>query len=283
MNVKRNVHGWPFFDSIKARIGGRVAPVTIAGSGRPILFLHGFPLDRRMWDSAIELLARNYLCIAPDLRGFGRSAEERFSFSLADLARDCHQLLGVLQIHQPVTVCGLSMGGYIAMEFVSRFGNSVESVILANTKAELDAPPARIARFASANGALRNGAPSVTLTMRERLVAATTIAGRPDVMCLLESMLTETPSSTVAWAQLAMLERSDFTEKIKEWSVPTLCVAGDGDVIVPVETMMKMCDAIPRGQLAVMENAGHLTPMEQPAAFATAVHQFMSKLVEKSH
>lgn len=275
MSVNRNVHGWPFFDSINVRVNGRMMPVTIAGAGSPILFIHGFPLDRRMWDPVISLLAQSFLCVAPDLRGFGKSPEERFSFSIADLAIDCRALLRVLQINQPVAVCGLSMGGYIAMEFVDRFTPDVVAVVLANTKAELDTEAARNARFASANGALRTGSPSVTLSMRERLVAPETLSNRPGTMTQLDTMLTETPASTIAWAQLAMLARVDFTSKISNWNVPALCVAGNRDVIVPTDTMSRMSNAIPGGKLDVISDAGHLTPMEQPEAFANAVREFL--------
>lgn len=275
MSVNRNVHGWPFFDSINVRVNGRMMPVTIAGAGSPILFIHGFPLDRRMWDAVVSLLAQSFLCVAPDLRGFGKSREERFSFSIADLAIDCRALLRVLQINQPVAVCGLSMGGYIAMEFVDRFTPDVVAVVLANTKAELDTEAARNARFASANGALRTGSPSVTLSMRERLVAPETLSNRPGTMTQLDTMLTETPASTIAWAQLAMLARVDFTSKISNWNVPALCVAGNRDVIVPTDTMSRMSNAIPGGKLDVISDAGHLTPMEQPEAFANAVREFL--------
>src|SRR5690349_21246400 len=98
---------------MKASFNGLELAYDDTGSGTAVLFIHGFPHDHRLWDEQVSALSTHVRCIAPDLRGFGESSVEG-PYSVDQYADDLAGLLTHLSIEH-AAVCGLSMGGYIAM------------------------------------------------------------------------------------------------------------------------------------------------------------------------
>ena len=178
----------PSLDRIALSIPYRKVSVQIAGSGQPILLLHGYPLDSRLWNRLVPHLANVFLCIAPDLRGFGHNAEESKSFSMADLADDCAKILDALQVRRPCIVCGLSMGGYVAMQFVERHLERVSSAILTNTRCNADDALGASSRRSVANIALRDGVKLAVAPMLEKLLCQKTVREQPSVVELVRSI-----------------------------------------------------------------------------------------------
>ncbi len=272
------MHGYPFVDSINVSVSNRTIPIRLSGSGVPLLLLHGYPLDSRLWDRLVPLLATDHLCIAPDLRGFGRSVEERMSFSIADLADDCCELLDGLQIRRSVVVCGLSMGGYVAMKLAELHATRVASLILTNTRANADDASGASNRRASASLALSHGVAKAVLPMSDKLLSVQTCSNQPKVVELVRTMMLETRASTIAWAQLAMADREDFRVKLRAWQMPVVCVAGAEDTIAPPGVMAEMSAGIPNSELNIVPNSAHLTPLECPEEFAQIVRNATTAL-----
>ena len=267
------MHGYPYFDTISPLVSGRRIPTRIAGRGTPILLLHGYPLDSRMWEPLIPLLVSDFLCIAPDLRGFGKAAEENQSFSMSNLADDCFGLLNALQIRQRIVVCGLSMGGYVAMQFVEKHPDRIASLILTNTRANADDLTAAANRRAVATRALTEGVPQVVHPMLDKLLSGNTKSQHPEVVSLVQTMMLETRKSTIAWAQMAMASREDFLPRMRNWSVPVTCVAGREDTIVPLESTQQMASQLQGSELIVIENSAHMSPLECPSEFGQIVRK----------
>ena len=112
-------------------IAGEVFGYAEKGQGRPVLFVHGFPLDRTLWDEQLGGLTECGRLIAPDLRGFGESRAARTAnLSIEQFADDLAHLLDALRIAEPVVFCGLSMGGYIAFEFWRKHADRVRGLVL---------------------------------------------------------------------------------------------------------------------------------------------------------
>ena len=104
------------------------------GSGTPILFIHGFPLSHAMWQGQFEL-SKRFRVIAPDLRGFGKSEMTPGDPSTAvttmrQLADDCAALVDRLCGGGPIVLCGLSMGGYVAWQFVRHHADKLRGLVL---------------------------------------------------------------------------------------------------------------------------------------------------------
>ncbi len=265
------MHGYPFQDIVQVAVGDRTIPVRIAGRGVPLVLLHGYPLDSRLWDRVVPLLSTEFLCIAPDLRGFGCSVEESKSFSMANLADDCIQILDAMQIRQSITLCGLSMGGYVAMEVAQRHPERLARLILTNTRANADDSAGIATRRTAAGRALTEGVPQVVLPMLSKLLSPHTITNQPEVVELVRSMMLETRASTIAWAQLGMAARMDFHGKMRDWTMPVVCIAGAEDPITPPNVLEQMSRELPNAQFHCVGNSAHLTPLECPQEFAKII------------
>lgn len=107
------------------------------GTGKPVVFLHAFPLNQTMWDKQVAEFASSHRVITLDWRGFGESGLNSTPSSLSVFADDLAELLNVLGIEK-ATICGLSMGGYAAFAFYRKFAERVNALILCDTRATAD-------------------------------------------------------------------------------------------------------------------------------------------------
>src|SRR3954471_5470103 len=134
-------------------------PYTDRGRGAVLVLLHGFPLDRRMWDAQVEKLSDHYRVVAPDLRGFGQSRRSD-PFTIESLADDTHLFLEQLAA-TPCVLAGLSMGGYVALAYAKKYPADLRGLILMDTKAESDTPQAKEGRAKMIELARSSGATAV--------------------------------------------------------------------------------------------------------------------------
>jgi len=249
------------------------------GEGEPIVFLHGFPLDHSMWDSQLEEFSRTHRVIAPDLRGFGESTlpEDATVSTMADFADDVAEALEAFGIDDPVTLCALSMGGYIAFQFWKRHPRRVRRLILCDTRAAADSEETRKTRELTAQRVLKEGPGFIADTMPQRLFAETTLHEDAPLVDDIRSVIRETSPRGIACALRGMAERDDFTALLGEIGVPTLLICGTDDVISPVTEMRTIADAIPRSRFVVIPRAGHMAPLEQPEAVNQAIREFLQE------
>ena len=256
------------------------------GSGPALVLLHGFPLDGTMWADVAEILSQQWRVIVPDLRGFGESpwpAEQapqsgddvtggKVSWSVAAMAADVEALLAAMQINGPIVLAGLSMGGYIAMQFALKYPARLRGLILADTRAVADNDEARAGRRKTAERVFADGPAFVAETMIPKLFAADTIARSPALVAQYNELITKTNPRTIAAAALALGSRPDVTNQLEQIHVPTLCIAGSDDAISPAKEMLTWSAELPRGRFVEIPGAGHMSPVEQPDSFAAAVN-----------
>ncbi len=257
---------------------GHSLAVQLQGEGRPLLLVHGFPLDSRLWKHQLTALSGSHRVIAPDLRGFGASAQalgSSGSLSMDLLADDLAALLDELGIREPVTYCGLSMGGYIAWSFLRRHRRRLDRLILCDTLAAADPPEAAQKRLENADRALAEGCDFLVEAMLPRLLAETTPQEQPEVVEAVREMILQTPPQTVAAALRAMAQRPDSTPLLSTSDLPVLLICGQDDKVSTVQAMRTMWTACPQGQLVEIPQAGHLAPLEQPAAVNAAIEHFL--------
>ena len=145
------------------------------GSGTPLLLIHGYPLNRQIWDAQRQSLASVLHLITPDLRGFGESGATPGPYSMDMLADDCAALLAGLGISQPVVVGGLSMGGYVALAFARRHPDLLAGLLLISTRAAPDSPEGRANRDKSIALAQEKGVEAVTAAMLPETAGASNV------------------------------------------------------------------------------------------------------------
>lgn len=262
---------------MRATIGGRTVGYDAIGNGEPLLFLHGFPLHRRMWAPQLAALSPRAHCIAPDIRGFGESTPEP-PFTMDQYADDAIALLDTLGVSDPVVVCGLSMGGYIAFALWRRHSTRVRALILADTRATADTPEGRRNRAALIETARSQGSAAIARLHGPTLLSERTLERNPETLDVVRAMIAAQSSDAIIGASEAMLERPDSTPTLGTISVPTLVVVGANDGVTPPPVAETMQRAIPGSRLERLPLAGHLSNLERPAAFNGVVAEFLSSL-----
>jgi pimeloyl-ACP methyl ester carboxylesterase len=249
-----------------------------AGSGPPLVLLHAFPLSSTMWLEQRDGLASECRVITPDQRGFGGSPLGQDPPSLDTAADDIAELLDRLELEQ-VVLGGLSMGGYVAMALLRRHPERVAALILADTKASAD-PDAATANRERIAAAVESDESSTVLVdeVLPALLGTTTTSSRPLVSGRVRGLVQTAPAAAVAWAQRAMAQRPDSFDTLRAFDRPALVIVGHEDVLSPPADGEAMAEALPRGRLVVMPEAGHLTAVETPEAFNAQVAGFLAEL-----
>ena len=246
------------------------------GSGTPLVLLHGFPLDSRIWREQIAALSDRFRVIAPDLRGFGQS-KANDSFSMESLADDVHALLADVQA-LPCILGGLSMGGYVALAYAKKYPTDLRGLALIDTKAEGDTAEGKAGREKMIELARTQGTKAVAGQMMPKMVAPDADKTRPQVKRELDQIMNAQTPVTIEHALAAMRDRPDLVANLASIAVPTLVIVGEHDAITPPAGAEKMSKAIPKSTYVVIRGAGHMSPMEQPQQVTDALRRFASGL-----
>jgi len=252
--------------------------VREAGSGLPVVLLHAFPLSSAMWLDQRNGLAEVARVVTPDLRGFGGSHLGHDEPSLDRVADDVAAMLDRMSL-STVVIGGLSMGGYAAMAFARRHPQRLRGLLLADTKATADPPPARDKRERIAARLDAEG--SVDALVDEVLPALcgpTTARDRPMVLGRVRGLVEAAPPAAAAWAQRAMAARPDSLDVLRTVSVPALVVRGDEDELSTQADAEAMVDALADAHLEVLAGSGHLSAVEVPDEFTARVRTFLQRL-----
>ncbi len=236
----------------------------------PLVLLHGFPMDRRIWTAQADALADLAEVVPLDFRGFGTSADDR-PFSIDDLADDVHRWVD----GQPCVLGGLSMGGYVALSVADRYPGDLAGLVLFDTKATADDAAARAKRDEMIALAAAGGAGAITAEMEPKLLSA---AASDAIRARFRRMANGVPPATLARALAAMRDRPDRTDVLGRIGVPTLCVVGADDAVTPPAVVEALRRQIPGAELAVIDGAGHVPPVENPAAVNAVLRPFLTRL-----
>ena len=263
-------------------VNGTTLAVETCGSGLPLVLLHAFPLDHRMWTRVLPL-ADHLRLIIPDQRGFGESVSRNTAAaepaSIEQLADDVVGLLDALHVDEPAVIAGVSMGGYVAQQVAARHPDRVHSLVLCNTKFAADTPEARAGRADLAARVGRVGQRILAEAMIPNLLAsAATANGQSDRAAteqLLHEIITSQPVATIQAALAALGERPDMTAAMQQCKLPVLLVCGAEDAITPPAVMEEMEASLPQARLLVVPEAGHLIPLEAPETFCEALLAFL--------
>jgi 3-oxoadipate enol-lactonase len=259
----------------KATIGGIEIAYTDTGAGTPVVFIHGFPLSKAMWEPNIAELSRTARCVAVDLRGHGESDAPFWLTSVDVYADEVVGLMDHLGIER-ATVCGFSMGGYVTFALLRRHADRVGGLVLADTRPQPDNADGKQGRFNMALKAQKEGPASIAGAMLPRLLSESSVATKPELVAKVRSMIESTPVQGMAGDLMAMAERPDSRDLLGGIAVPALVVVGEQDVLTPPADAKAMAEAIPGARLVVIPGCGHLANMEDPAAFNRAVRALLA-------
>jgi 3-oxoadipate enol-lactonase len=248
-------------------------------SARPrgaLVLLHAFPLNARMWESQLAAAAHGWHVIAPHVRGADGGIDDRSTASVTmdDYAADVVDLLDALHI-QDAVLCGLSMGGYLALSLMRHAPTYVRGLVLADTKAQADTPEGLEARRAMISLVETRGVAAVADAMVPKLLGVTTREQRPLVETRVRTLIQANSVQSIAGAVRAMMSRSDSTALLSSIRVPTLVVVGDEDAVTPPANAEELHAAIAGAELVRIPAAGHLSSLERPDEFNAALTRFL--------
>ncbi|MTD28176.1 alpha/beta fold hydrolase [Erwinia sorbitola] len=235
------------------------------GTGKPVLFSHGWPLDADMWDSQMNFLAeRGYRAIAFDRRGFGRSDQPWEGYNYDTFASDINDLIQHLDLHE-ITLVGFSMGGGDVSRYIGRYGSDrVSALVLLGAVTPIfgktDDHPEGVEKvvFDGIRDGIRKDRAQFMSDFN------TPFYGINAGQTLSDGVLTQTLNIALLASLkgtidcVTAFEETDFRGDLAQVSVPTLVIHGSNDQIVPFEATGKLAAAmIPGSELKVYDNAPH--------------------------
>jgi pimeloyl-ACP methyl ester carboxylesterase len=244
-----------------------------ARSPRTLLLLHPFPLDRRFWDALRPELQRLGVPIVPNLPGFGdtprlldRNDGQRIDAFAQAVLTDCSQVL-----RGPVTVIGVSMGGYVALALAQRRPDLVDRLVLVDSRARADHEDERQARAALCDRLQAAGSTASAVlqaAMRPRLLSA---GAAPQLRAEVDEWVAAADPRSAVDAIRAMAARPDRTEMIRRFDRPLLGLCGADDRGPTPDEMRSEIALARHGRCVVISQAGHLSPLENQQAFLAAL------------
>ena len=238
------------------------------GTGSPLILIHGLASSMGLWAWLDQSQLEGVQVVSYDLRGHGASGRPVGAHTLAKHMTDLVGLLAALDIEK-ATFVGFSLGGMIAMELAAAYPERVTSLALLDTTAGF--PQAtRDMFFELASTASFNGMAAIADTLIERTFSAQFLATNPKIVATVrKGMLTSDASSIAAAAR--MVAKVDLSPRLSQIRCPTLVLVGANDQLAPPELSEALITGIQGGQLQVIADSGHATPVEQPAAVTTAL------------
>ncbi len=245
------------------------------GEGRiPVIFLHGFPFDKTMWHLQLDALQATYHLISLDIRGFGKSKDDTTPLSIDLFTDDLIAFMDQLSIEKAV-LCGLSMGGYIALNAVNRFPDRFEALVLCDTQCIADTPEAKEKRYETIEDIKANGLTGFTDAFVKKVFCKESLKTKKKLVSQLKSVIASNQPQAVIQGLTAIAERAETCSILSKITIPTLIICGSDDAVTPLSKSEYMQLQIKGSVLQVIEHAGHVSNLEQPEAFNKHLNEFL--------
>lgn len=240
----------------------------IKGHGTPLILIHAFPTDHRLWSPQLEGLKNNFQVITPDLYGFGKASQTNgHAVSMTEYADEIKLLMDQLHIKKAI-IGGESMGGYIALAFLNQYPDHVSGLILSDTRSGADSAETKLKREASAKDVLENGSEKF---INDFMPKALSPMASDQIKSFLKNMLREQSTTGIASALRGMALREDTSALLSKSKLSILILTGDQDTLIPPQESQNMHALAKSSELVIIQNAGHLSSLEQPEQWNKAV------------
>ncbi|MGB3005116.1 MAG: alpha/beta fold hydrolase [Chitinophagaceae bacterium] len=243
----------------------------------PIIFLHGYPFDKTMWQPQLDFLKSSYRLISCDIRGFGKSTDEVSPLSIDLFGEDLIALMDKLGIDKAI-VCGLSMGGYIALNVQQRFPDRFEAMVLCDTQCIADTPEVKEKRYKSIDAIESDGVADFNEGFIKKVFHKDSLSNKKDLVGQLRSVVFSNSKHIITQGLVALAERSETCSTLNKTTIPTLIICGREDEVTPLVQSEFMNATIKGSIFQVIDNAGHVSNLEQPQIFNKHLLDFLTTL-----
>lgn len=265
--------------NIKITVNNHMVSYTDEGpdNALTIIFIHGFPLNKSMWDMQMEALSSEYRVIAYDIRGHGDSDSGNEDFSIELFVKDLLGIMNALSIKKAV-LCGFSMGGYIALNAVENHPEYFSALLLCDTHCIADNLEAREKRMKAIGNIRENGVEKYADETLINLITPKTYDNNKKLVTQIKEMIINTPRQSLVKTLLALSKRKETCSKLPEISIPVLILVGENDLITPPEAAQYLHNKIKGAQLSALKHAAHLSNMENPEQFNELLKAFVDSV-----
>jgi len=271
-----------FGNNIRILVNNLVVSYTDNGPEEApvIIFLHGFPLNKTMWDKQLDALNENYRVIAYDIRGHGDSETGTDDFSIELFVADLLNLMNALRIDK-ASLCGLSMGGYIALNAIENHPERFDAVVLSDTNCIADPPKVKQKRQDTIESIKAFGVEKYVNDSIVNLFAPESFIAHKEVIRNVKEMIINTTEQSLSKTLLALSRRKATCSKLPEITIPVLFLVGEEDKITVPEASELMREKITNSTLHIISHAGHLSNMENPDEFNDRLKTFFETVYKK--
>ncbi len=256
---------------------GRISYKTFGDrKAKALVFIHGFPFDKSMWDKQGELLSPDHFVVTFDLRGHGESDVGNGQYLVEFIVDDVINIMEHLHLDK-ACVCGLSIGGYTALRAVEREPARFSGLILCNTKSTGDTNAAKLNRANQIKKILTGQKSQFAEEMAKSLFAPETLDNNPQIVDKITSIMKSTHERALTGTLIALAARMDMTESLSKITIPTLIITGDRDKVATAADAEIMKSRIPNSRFVLVHGAGHLSNLENPGEFNSAMVKFLGE------
>ncbi len=254
--------------------GNKVSYFDEGKGETPIIFIHGFPFNKSMWKDQVTLLSADHRVVAYDVRGHGGSQAGVEEFTVDRFADDLFLLMDALSIDQAV-VCGLSMGGYIVLNALSKQRERIAGLILADTQCAADTEEGKDKRRKTIAFIRKNGLKDYAEESMKNLFAPQSFTDKKEQVAFVKNMILHTDAETICKTLEALATRSETCSTLDRITIPAQVLVGAEDKVTPLAAAQKMHGLITGSQLHVIDGAGHMSNLENLTAFTEHIKAFL--------
>lgn len=249
----------------------------IYGDGPPLLLIAGLGSDSASWQTVVPPLAKHFRVICPDNRGAGRSVCAGGPLSVDLLAEDCAALIGHLG-YEKVHVAGHSMGGFIAQRLTVLHPDRVDRLVLSATGAK--SSRRNVLLFSDLARRLEDEDPAQWFRSLFYWIYTPALFERERALAGALDFALNYPwkqSPTFFRAQVEAIAGFDGKGDLAKISVPVLVLAGEKDLLFPLQECREFAALIPGAKFKILGGAAHSMHAENPRAFAVPVVEFLTE------
>jgi 3-oxoadipate enol-lactonase len=243
-------------------------------TGFPLIFIHGFPFNKWSWEKQLHAIKENYRLIAYDVRGHGKTEVGTTTLSVSQFADDLISLMDELHIEKAIVV-GLSMGGYIALHAIKKNQDRFAGLVLCDTQCGADTAEGKKKRKKTIDFIQRNGLTVYAQESLKNLFAPASLERKMNEVLLIEETILKAKPENICLTLQALADRKETCTSLKKIKVPVAILVGQEDKVTPPETAEKMHASIQGSTLHIIEEAGHLSNLENPESFNELLLEFL--------
>jgi len=242
-----------------------------------IIFIHGFPFNKSMWNLQVEPLKDNYRLIMYDIRGHGNSDAGNEVFSIDLFANDLIGLMDALKIDKAI-LCGLSMGGYIALNAMGKYHERFDALVLSDTQCIADTSEAKEKRMRAIESIKYTGVEKYAEENIKNFFSPESFLTKGKEIADVREMIVKTSEQSLCSTLLALSVRKETCHILPEIKVPVLIMVGNEDKITPPAAARFMHEKIEGSFLKIIDHAGHLSNLENPGEFNVQLKKFVASV-----